>query len=225
FTRAPWTAIDLSPSLIAAQRRRAQEPSQPGGRHPRWSGVRADCLELPLASRSIDGLVLANEVIADLPVESGRNTGAVRLIAELARVLRSGGAALLTEFGGDFAPGPVRLLGAFAEGEHVEWSIDFRQLRAAAAAAGLLVGELPLHELLGADLSVRCASYTDLWRLRRFASCEVFAAPEAEVRRRFPLLSRVLALELPPLGSPRWPDATAPAGFAQLFRALILRQP
>jgi len=35
----------------------------------------------------------------------------------------------------------------------------------------------------------------------------------------------VLALELPPLGSPRWPDATAPAGFAQLFRALILRQP
>jgi SAM-dependent methyltransferase len=225
FSRARWTAIDLSPSLLAAQRRRAQETSQPGGRHPRWSGVRADCLDLPLASRSIDGLVLANEVIADLPVESGRNTGAVRLIAELARVLRTGGAALLTEFGGDFAPGPVRLLGAFAEGEHVEWSIDFRQLRAAAALAGLLVKELPLHQLLGADLSVRCASYTDVWRLRRFASCEVFAAPEAEVRRRFPLLSRVLALELPPLGSPRWPDATAPAGFAQLFRALILRQP
>src|SRR5207248_1436488 len=102
-----------------------------GGRHPRWSGLRADCLDLPLASHSIDGLVLANEVIADLPVESGRNTGAIRLIGELARVLRSGGAALLTEFGGDFAPGPIRLLGAFAEGEHVEWSIDFRQLRAA----------------------------------------------------------------------------------------------
>src|SRR5439155_1447890 len=160
-------------------------------------------------SHSIDGLVLTNEVIADLPVESGRTTGAIRLIGELARVLRSGGAALLTEFGGDFAPGPIRLLGAFAEGEHVEWSIDFRQLRAAAAAAGLLVEELPLHELLGTDLSVRCASYTDLWRLRRFASCEVFAAPEAEVRRRFPLLSRVLALELPPLGSPRWTDAAA----------------
>jgi hypothetical protein len=27
-----------------------------------------------------------------------------------------------------------------------------------------------------------------------------------------------------PLGSPRFPDASAPAGFAQLFRALILRQ-
>ena len=38
------------------------------------------------------------------------------------------------------------------------------------------------------------------------------------------VLSRLLALELPPLGSPRWPDATAPGGFAQLFRALILRR-
>ena len=83
--------------------------------------------------------------------------------------------------------------------------------------------ELPLHELIGADLSVRCASYTDLWRLRRFASCDVFAAPAADVRRRFPFLSRVLALELPELGSPRWPDAGAKAGFSQLFRVLILR--
>src|SRR5262249_31311914 len=105
------------------------------------------------------------------------------------------------------------------------WSIDFRQLRAAAAGSCLAVDELPLHELIGADLSVRCASYTDLWRLRRFVSCEVFAAPAAEVRRRYPWLSRLLLLELPPLGSPRWPDATAPAGFAQLFRALLLRQP
>ena len=187
--------------------------------------MRADALDLPLGSRSIDGLVLANEVIADLPVEAGRNSGAIRLVRELARVLAPGGAAVLTEFGGDFEPGPVRLLAAFGQGDHVEWSIDFRQLRAAAVQAELAVEELPLHALLGADLSVRCASYTDLWRLRRVASCDVFAAPEAWVRRRFPLLSRVLALELPPLGSPRWPDATAPAGFAQLFRALILRRP
>jgi len=163
-------------------------------------------------------------VIADLPVEDGRNVGASHLVGEIGRALAPGGAALLTEFGGDFEPGPVRLFGALGEGEHVEWSIDFRQLRAAAAASGLRAEELPQHELLEADLSIRCASYTDLWRLRRLVSCEVFAAPEADVRRRFPLLSRLLALELPPLGSPRWPDATAPAGFAQLFRALILRR-
>ena len=224
FTRARWTALDLSPALIAAQRSRALEGSQPGGAHLRWAGIRADALELPVRSRSLDGLVLANEVIADFPVENGRNAGAVRLVQELARILAPGGGAVLTEFGGDFEPGPVRLLAAFGQGEHVEWSIDFRQLRAAAIQAGLAVEEVPLHALLGADLSVRCASYTDLWRLRRLAHCEVFAAPEAEVRRRFPLLSRILALELPPLGSPRWPDATAPAGFAQLFRALVLRQ-
>lgn len=225
FSRVRWTALDLSPALIAAQRRRALDPERPGGAHARWSALRADALALPFLSRSLDGLVLANEVIADLPVSNGANAGAVRLVSELGRVLAPGGAAVLTEFGGDFDPGPVRLFAGFGQGEHVEWSIDFRQLRAAAARAGLTAEELPLHALIGADLSVRCASYTDLWRLRRLTSCPVFAAPEAEMRRRFPLLSRLLALELPPLGSPRWPDASAPGGFAQVFRALILRQP
>jgi SAM-dependent methyltransferase len=225
FTGARWTSLDLSPALVAAQRRRVLEPSQPRGAHPRWSGVRADAVSLPIRSASLDGLLLANEVIADLPVENGRNTGALQLVQEISRVLAPGGGAVLTEFGGDFPPGPLHLLAALGQGEHVEWSIDFRALRTAAAGAGLAVEEIPLHELIAADLSVRCASYTDLWRLRRVTSCEVFAAPAPEVRKRFPLLSRLLGLELPPLGSPRWPDATAPAGFAQLFRALILRRP
>jgi SAM-dependent methyltransferase len=224
FTQARWSSFDLSPALLASQSRRLREPTQPRGAHQRWLGVRADALALPLRPRSFDGLILANEVIADLPVENGRNTGAIGLVLEIARVLAAGGAAVLTEFGGDFAPGPLQLLAAGGAGEHVEWSIDFRQLREAARGAGLEVEEIPLHQLLGADLSVRCASYTDLWRLRRVASCEVFAAPADEVRRRFPLWSRLLGLELPPLGSPRWPDATAPGGFAQLFRALILRK-
>jgi SAM-dependent methyltransferase len=222
FTQARWTSVDLSPSLLAAQRRRLREPSQQRGAHERWAGLRADAVQLPFRSGSIDGLVLANEVIADLPVADGRNAGAIELVGELSRVLAPSGMAVLTEFGGDFAPRPVRLHAALGEGEHVEWTIDFRALRASAAESGLEAREMPLHELISADLDVRCASYTDLWRLRRLASCEVFAAPEAEVRRRFPVLSRVLALELPPLGSPRWPDATAEAGFAQLFRALLL---
>lgn len=210
FTQVRWTSLDLSPALLAAQRRRVLEPSQPRGAHTRWSGVRADALDLPF--HRFTGLVLANEMIADLP----RNTGPVRLVGELERVLTPGSAAVLTEFGGDFESGPLDL------GDHVEWSIDFRELRA--AARGFTVTELPLHQLTGADLSVRCASYTDLWRLRRLTTCDVFAAPAEDVRRRFPLLSRLLALELPELGSPRWPDATAPGGFAQLFRALILRK-
>lgn len=224
FTQARWTSLDLSPALLAAQRRRVCEPAQPRGAHPRWAGLRGDALDLPFRNGSLDGLVLANEVIADFPVSGRRNTGALQLVGELARVLAPGGAAVLTEFGGDFDPGPVQLLASGGDGEHIEWSIDFRTLRAAAREARLAVDELALHELLGADLSVRCASYTDLWRLRRFASCDVFAAPAEAVRRRFPWLSRLLLLELPELGSPRWPDATAPKGFAQLFRALILRR-
>ena len=177
-----------------------------------------------MRSGAFDGLLLANEVIADLPVREGRNEGALQLLGEISRVLAPGAAAVLTEFGGDFPPGKLDLTAGYSRGEHVEWSIDFRDLRAAAADARLEVEELPLHELLGADLSVRCASYTDLWRLRRFISCEVVAVPADEVRRRHPLLSRLLALDPPALGSHRWPDATASAGFAQLFRALILRQ-
>lgn len=92
------------------------------------------------------------------------------------------------------------------------------------AAGGLSLTELPLHELLGADLRARCASYTDLWRLRRFTREDVFAFPAGEVRRRHPILCRLLGLELPELGSPRWPDAGAAGGFAQLFRAVLLRK-
>ena len=229
FTGIRWTSLDLSPALLGAQRRRllaigAPAGSVPRGPHRAWTGVRADAVALPLGSRAFRGLILANEVMADLPVHERRNAGALQLVREIARVLAPGGAAVLAEFGGDFPPGPVDLTAGSGRGEHTEWSIDFRDLRRAAADAGLGVEELPLHELLGADLSVRCMSYTDLWRLRRFVSCEVVAAPAEEARRRHPLLSRLLALELPPLGSPRWPDATAPAGFAQLFRALILRQ-
>ena len=83
FTGARWTSVDLSPALIAAQRRRLLEPSQPRGAHPRWSGVRADAVSLPVRSASVDGLLLANEVIADLPVENGRNTGALQLVQEI----------------------------------------------------------------------------------------------------------------------------------------------
>jgi SAM-dependent methyltransferase len=229
YTGSRWISLDLSPALIDAQRRRmmgagADPASVPRGPHERSSGVRADAVALPFRARSFRGLILANEVLADLPVDAGVNVGAAQLVREVARVLAPGGAAVLVEFGGDFPPSSVLLTAGFGAGEHTEWSIDFRHLRAVAAECGLHLEEAPLHELLGADLSVRCASYTDLWRLRRLVRCEVFAAPAEEVRKRYPLLSRLLALELPPLGSPRWPDAHAKGGFAQLFRALLLRQ-
>ena len=229
YTACRWISLELSPTLLRAQRRRAlavgaDPASVPRGPHGRWSAVRADAVALPLRPRSFRGLILANEVIADLAVRGGVNVGAAQLVRETARVLAPGGAAVFTEFGGDFPPAPVQMTSGLGAGEHTEWSVDFRHLRAVAAGCGLEIDEIFLHELLAADLSVRCASYTDLWRLRRFARCEVFSAPAEEVRRRYPWLSRLLALELPGLGSPRWPDAGASGGFAQLFRALLVRQ-
>src|SRR5207302_4754961 len=66
FTGVRWTSIDLSPALIGAQRRRVLEPAQPRGAHSRWSGIRADAVALPIRGHALDGLLLANEVIADL---------------------------------------------------------------------------------------------------------------------------------------------------------------
>src|SRR5437667_334179 len=81
----------------------------PRAAHSRWSGVRADALALPLRSGSFRGLILGNEMLADLPVRDGTSAGAVQLVREVSRVLSRGGAAAFTEFGGDFPPAAVDL--------------------------------------------------------------------------------------------------------------------
>src|SRR5438105_9334948 len=80
FTGIRWTSLDLSPALLGAQRRRllaigAPAGSVPRGPHRAWTGVRADAVALPLGSRAFRGLILANEVMADLPAYEGRNAG------------------------------------------------------------------------------------------------------------------------------------------------------
>ena len=99
YTGSRWVSLDLSPALIRAQRRRmlgvgADRASVPRGAHERWHGVRADAIALPLRQRSFGGLILANEVLADLPVDAGVNVGAAQLVREAARVLAPGGAAV-----------------------------------------------------------------------------------------------------------------------------------
>src|SRR5919204_3473070 len=147
YTGSRWISLDLSPALMQAQRRRvlglgADAAAVPRGAHERWFGVRADAVAPPLRGRSFHGLILANEVLADLPVDAGLNVGAARLVREVARVLAPGGAAVLVEFGGDFPPSPVHLTAGFGTGDHIEWSIDFRHLRAAALECGLRVEEI-----------------------------------------------------------------------------------
>src|SRR4030088_2489748 len=77
FTQARWISLDLSPALLRAQLRRPFGPSPPGGAPPPWQGLRAGAVALPLATRSFDRLILANEMMADLVAERGRNKGAI----------------------------------------------------------------------------------------------------------------------------------------------------
>ena len=94
FTGSRWISLDLSPALLDAQRRRAfgigADPrSVPRGPHGCWSGVRGDAVALPVRTRSFRGLILANEVLADLAVRDGVNTGAAELVREIARCSRN----------------------------------------------------------------------------------------------------------------------------------------
>jgi SAM-dependent methyltransferase len=215
-----YTFADLSRPLLSIQRQQV-----PGAR-----AIRADAERLPLRDASFRGLVLANEVIADLETtRDGRgalvNSGALRFAAELHRVLTPGGTACLTEFGGDFRPKGVWLSGAMGRGGHLEHSIHFGELESSCRALGFEVERLKVADLLGLDRSVRVASYHDLLRLRRLVrDLPIYAFPKAELEARHPLLTRFFRFELPPIGSPDFPHPGTHGGFAELFEALLLRK-
>ena len=174
--------------------------------------------------------MLANEVIADLDTArdaSGAlvNTGALRFAEELHRVLAPGGAACLTEFGGDFRPGSVWLSGSMGRGGHVEHSIHFGELESRCRALGFEVERLKVADLIGLDRSVRVASYHDLLRLRRLVrDLPIVAFPKEELEKRHPLLTRFFRFGFPAIGSPGFPHPGTRGGFAELFEALLLRK-
>ncbi len=142
-----YLRVDRSPALLAAQ----------ASRMPHTEGRVGDALALPVPNASID-LLIANEVIADLPAtrtETGwTNDGALAFIAEIARVLAPGGRAFVSEFGSEAdEPEETEQL------DHPEVSIRFDRLVERARALGLTATLTPIAELLGMDLNARW-----LWR-------------------------------------------------------------
>ena len=134
----PQVRLDRSPQLLEVQ----------AGACPDSLGVLGDATDLPFPEDSFDGVVV-NEVIADLPARrvEGRlvNEGAFACIREVARVLRPGGRAWISEFGGwGLEPEETEQL------DHPEVSIDFE---ACQRVAGGRVA--PVAEELGLDLSAR----------------------------------------------------------------------
>ncbi len=221
-----WWCVELSGPALSAQRYRI------GGEagRARSAFLRGDGCRLPLQDRSLDGLVLANEVIADLPVGRGEdgelvNSGLFALLGELARVLAPGGRAALVEYGGDGPVEPAPMLGDLGRGDHVEHTIDFPAAAARAERLGLRARVVFLYDVLAVDGAARVASYTDLRRLAALvSSTPMVASPEAEVRRRHPWLTRLFSFDFPRLDSDRFPTADGPVGAAEAFLALLLRR-
>ena len=171
---APWRylRVDLSPELLRTQEANA----------PDTISVHADAVALPFADASV-GLVLSNEVIADLsavpwtpgdtegqPGEVGAriaryglaplpgrgpyNLGAWQFLEEAARVLRPGGFAWISEFG-DLEDTPEEAVHL----DHPETSIHFGHLRTVAEALGLRAEVARLDDWMRLDPSAR-----HLWR-------------------------------------------------------------
>jgi SAM-dependent methyltransferase len=150
YRTARYTMFDLAPALAASQR-------EVTGAHAERIAFASGDIETHVFSEQFD-LVIANEMIADLSVEAidrdrpletsavrkyrlsfeGAlrrflvNAGAIRLLEQVAGILRPGGQAILTEYGSrDDFPRAVEL------GGHVEHSIHFGHLEQVARLLGL----------------------------------------------------------------------------------------
>lgn len=161
-----WWRLDLAPGLLNGQEQV----------HPNSRSILGDALAMPIEDASLDW-VICNEVIADLPTAPDRgdfaamitpepgqrlfNVGAFRFMEELARVLRPGGAAFVSEFGG-----PDELPTETAQLDHPEVSVHFGQLAAVAARVGLSVKLVSIAEFLDFDLRARWLSRASYEGLR-----------------------------------------------------------
>lgn len=142
-----YLRIDRSPNLLAAQ----------AAMNVGTRGIAGDALDLPIPDGTID-LLIANEVIADLPSERDehgwKNTGAEQFVRECARVLKPRGTAYLSEFGSlDDDPEETEQL------DHPEVSIRFSTLARLAEGLGMRAEIIPIAEFLSIDLEARW-----LWR-------------------------------------------------------------
>ncbi len=223
--------LDASPALLAHQ-----AEVQPG-----TAGLRADACSPPLRDGSVD-LLICNEVLADLtavpwdgspavpgtphaavaerlarygiePAAGERlyNLGAWRLVEAVARLLAPGGGAYLSEFGSlDEEPTETSQL------DHPEVSIHFGELLAVARGLGLEAELVPMHRLLGFDLSARWLSRGSFEALRCLAPTLEARAWTSET------------LEIPePIEGLHWVPITqdGPGPVVTRFQCLLLRRP
>jgi ubiquinone/menaquinone biosynthesis C-methylase UbiE len=155
----------------------------------------------------------------DLPQDLIFNLGPIRFVAELWRVLRPGGRAILIEFGVENGwPAPVKLPG------HTEYEVQYTHLRHAARWLGFQERYYALPQFLTIRPDTRLLCTGAAYTIQRFCAAQgkpfaIRAYTEAE-------LSKALGDMLPKLLGCHYHEIIDPAWFGLWdFKVLLLEKP
>src|SRR5437879_2771335 len=156
---------------------------------------------------------------AEVPEDFIFNLGPVRFVAELWRVLKPGGRAILVEFGIEEGfSAPVKLPG------HTEYEVQYSHLRQVARFLGFQekFGALPLFLNMRPDTRVLCTGAA--YAIRRF--CEAAGRPFAIRAYTESEFRHALGDMLPKLSGHHFHDISDPAWFGLWdFKVLLLEKP
>lgn len=232
-----YVSLDLAPGLLAAQRRMSST-------FFRRAFIQANAMSMPFGPCVFD-TVIANEVVADFPVERvlkrravrhpdikkyglstddapGEflvNTGIFRFLEELRRILKPGGCAVITEYGEEWCyPTKTQLP------RHAEYSVHFAHVMTVAKRLGFRVSYDTLFDFLKFSPSVEVItgnSLSQLQRLLRYLGrrLDSFAYTEEMLKSSLGgLLPRIHNLQFLPL--------SALAAFFRIrdFKVLVLKK-
>src|SRR6058998_2400672 len=156
---------------------------------------------------------------AEVPEDFIFNLGPVRFVAELWRVLKPGGRAILVEFGIEEGfSAPVKLPG------HTEYEVQYSHLRQVARFLGFQekFGALPLFLNMRPDTRVLCTGAA--YAIRRF--CEAAGRPFAIRAYTESAFRHALGDMTPKLSGHHFHDISDPAWFGLWdFKVLLLEKP